>query len=115
MSYQSLSPDKNRFKRPSPFAVVASQSRRTGHGGSLWSLPLSVRALRQPQDGTPETPSRLANIANHLQNNILLEPEDAGLTGGTRSLTRRLLGLNISSRRKSPESIVPAAVRALVA
>lgn len=36
-------------------------------------------------------------ISSHLMTNILHEPEDAGLTGGRRSLTRRLLGLNVIS------------------
>ncbi len=32
------------------------------------------------------------------------EPEDARLTGGTRSLTRRLLGLNLTGRIARPET-----------
>lgn len=95
--------------------MANSESRRTGHGGNLWSLPLSVRALRQPQDGALDTRSRLSSITGHLSNDVLLEPEDAPLTGGTRSLTRRLLGLNVAPIRKSPDSAAPSVVRALVA
>jgi hypothetical protein len=59
----------------------------------------------QPQDGAPPTAAKLTNIAARLHGVLAQEPEDARLTGGTRSLTRRLLGLNIlSSHRKSPQS-----------
>jgi hypothetical protein len=40
------------------------------------------------------------------------EPEDALLTGGTRSLDRRLLGLNLlgslTVRKAAPERVIPA-------
>lgn len=36
------------------------------------------------------------------------EPEDARITGGTRSLTRRLLALNLPSLGRVPVSVVPA-------
>jgi hypothetical protein len=49
----------------------------------------------QPQDGAPDTRSRLSNIRSSKDMNGLHEPEDARLTGGTRSLDRRLLGLNV--------------------
>ena len=35
-----------------------------------------------------------------LHSNVLNEPEDAKLTGGTRSLTRRLMGLNVTEEAR---------------
>jgi hypothetical protein len=59
----------------------------------------------QPQDGATAHASKLTSIAARLHNNLSQEPEDARLTGGTRSLTRRLLGLNITAApRRSPQS-----------
>jgi hypothetical protein len=79
-------------------------ARRTGHGGFAWSA--GSRILRQPQDGAPDTRSRLASIASRLNSGLIAEssePEDASLTGGTRSLNRRLMGLNvIKTGRKLP-------------
>jgi hypothetical protein len=77
-------------------------TRRMGHGGSAWSLPLAGKILRQPQDGAP----RAATIP--FAENLLHEPEDATLTGGTRSLTRRLLGLNFSGGAKKTADAVKA-------
>ena len=45
--------------------------------------------------------TRLANISSHQHSDVLNEPEDARLTGGTRSLTRRLLGLNVVVTHRS--------------
>lgn len=69
--------------------------RRSGHGGSAWSLPFTEQVMTQPQDGAVETRTRLASISSHQHSDALHEPEDARLTGGTRSLDRRLLGLNV--------------------
>ena len=69
--------------------------RRSGHGGSAWSLPFTEQVMTQPQDGATQTRTRLASITSRLHSNALHEPEDARLTGGTRSLDRRLLGLNV--------------------
>ena len=77
-------------------------AQRTGRGVAPWSLAPGARLLRQPQDGAPETSSRIAAIAAHLPNG-LREPEDARLTGGTRSLMRRVSGLNVTGVRKTPE------------
>jgi hypothetical protein len=78
----------------------------SGHGGLAWPLPLAEKIMHQPQDGAVDTRTRLATINSHLHSNIWNEPEDARLTGGTRSLTRRLLGLNIvTTRRKLPEAV----------
>jgi hypothetical protein len=70
-------------------------SRQGVHGGTPWSLPFAEAAMIQPQDGAVETRTRLASILSHQHSDGLHEPEDARLTGGTRSLDRRLLGLNV--------------------
>jgi hypothetical protein len=78
-------------------------ARRVAHGGIAWSAPVAARTLRQPQDGTPDTRSRVASIAARLNDKLTFEPEDASLTGGTRSLNRRLMGLNVMKQeRKGP-------------
>lgn len=79
---------------------------RGGHGGGAWSLPFAEPMMFQPQDGAVDTRTRLATIKSHQHSDLLQEPEDARLTGGTRSLNRRLLGLNIAAKiRKTPEMI----------
>ncbi len=93
------------------FPLRVANTREGKHGGTAWSTPFSDRSLRQPQDGVAERRTRLAMINSHLLANLLDEPEDARLTGGTRSLTRRLLGLNVISayanvsKREATESI----------
>jgi hypothetical protein len=78
---------------------------RNGHGGLAWSSPMGDRKMRQPQDGALDKRRRIAVMNSQLHSNLLNEPEDARLTGGTRSLTRRLLGLNVGKKnRKSPEA-----------
>jgi hypothetical protein len=73
-------------------------TRRTGHhGGTAWSLPFAEQMMLQPQDGSDgsvDTHARLANTSTESAQHSD-EPEDAGLTGGTRSLARRVLGLNV--------------------
>jgi len=93
------------------FPMRVANTREGKHGGTAWSTPFSERSLRQPQDGAAERRTRLAMINAHLLTNLLDEPEDARLTGGTRSLTRRLMGLNVistyaaSSKKEVTESI----------
>jgi hypothetical protein len=67
----------------------------TRHGGNGWSNPFAGQVMTQPQDGAVDTRTRLANIRSHQHSDVLHEAEDARLTGGTRSLDRRLLGLNV--------------------
>ena len=81
---------------------LAPASRRVGHGGMAWATNSS---LVQPQDGSSElrdTASRITSISTRMQATFggaaVGEPEDARLTGGTRSLVRRLMGLNIMPR-----------------
>ncbi|MDE1160513.1 MAG: hypothetical protein PW792_01050 [Acidobacteriaceae bacterium] len=66
-----------------------SSSRRNSHGGMAFVTELQ---MRQPQDGAADY-APLA-IQAHLAG-LGSEPEDARLTGSTRSLFRRALGLNI--------------------
>ena len=89
---------------------------RNGHGGLAWSLPLGDKMMRQPQDGAQDKRRRIAVMNSHLHSNLLNEPEDARLTGGTRSLTRRLLGLNVGTNdRKAPQIVKGVAATPRVA
>ena len=90
--------------------------RRSGHGGSAWSLPFTGQVMIQPQDGAVETRTKLSSISAQQHSDVLHEPEDARLTGGTRSLDRRLLGLNVmETYRKTCGSVRGDVVRADVA
>jgi hypothetical protein len=95
MPNQSLSHWTKRLRRDEmPVA------RRVGHGSSAWSLPMGVTSLRQPQDGAFASRTSPRQIKAHHDGSLLVEPEDAGLTGGTRSLMRRLIGLNVPKGAK---------------
>ena len=67
--------------------------KRNGHGGSAWTATAKADALHQPQDGAQETGTLLTARSRMA----LREPEDARLTGGTRSLMRRVMGLNVTA------------------
>ena len=95
-------------------AVTIAPTRRSGHGESGWSMRADSERLRQPQDGAPDSRARLTTLRVRPQIGLLQEPEDATLTGGTRSLTRRLLGLNFGSKRMMP-AVVAGPARAKVA
>jgi hypothetical protein len=86
--------------------------RRTGHGSNTWSLPMGVTSKRQPQDGAFVTRTAPRRVLEHPDGAFLHEPEDAGLTGGTRSLMRRLIGLNVG---KDPKPERKATASALIA
>jgi hypothetical protein len=61
-------------------------------------LVTTVTPIRPPASRQPmPRPSSLLNLPK--------EPEDARLTGGTRSLGRRLLALNLSGAASRPEGI----------
>jgi len=81
--------------------------RRTVHGGTAWGGGPKA-AMRQPQDGGFELDvrSRVAEISAHLNRTSFIEPEDARITGTTRSLMRRLMGLNVVGR-KAQKAAVP--------
>ena len=85
--------------------------KRSEHGGSAWTAAKDGK-LHQPQDGAQESGTLLA-----ARTRMLREPEDARLTGGTRSLMRRVMGLNVTAlaeTRKAPRAI-PAKPHAQVA
>jgi hypothetical protein len=67
--------------------------KRSEHGGSAWTAAAKSKNLHQPQDGAQE-PGTLLSARGRM---ALNEPEDAGLTGGTRSLMRRTMGLNVTA------------------
>ncbi len=55
-------------------------------------------------------------MTSHMQNQLFQEPEDARLTGGTRSLMRRVFGLNVTKGlRKSADAASIAVKQAHVA
>ena len=84
--------------------MPAMSTRRGGHGGTAWSMPFTEQGLVQPQDGAVDPRTRLASIRSHQHSDLLHEAEDARLTGGTRSLDRRLLGLNVLDARAKRSS-----------
>jgi hypothetical protein len=91
--------------------LTPAASHRTNHGGNAWSLPDSS-ANQQPQDGVTHDLAVQRRFVTAMTNPkmkgaggfsaVVKDPEDARLTGGTRSLMRRLLGLNL---RKSGGNI----------
>lgn len=85
----------------------AAYSKRVSHGGTRFAPQAN---LRQPQDGARaanEMPRRVASINEKGQPSLFQEPEDARLTGVTRSLFRRLMGLNVVAATQ-PEPATPA-------
>jgi hypothetical protein len=74
-------------------AREASGWKRSVHGGSAWAASANGDNLHQPQDGAQET-GTLLTARTRMS---LREPEDARLTGGTRSLMRRTMGLNVTA------------------
>lgn len=105
-----------------PWTRFASAIRRNGHGGTPWARTLE---MSQPQDGALGTQAHITEINTHLNGGMeavsfMDEPEDAQITGGTRSLNRRLTGLNIIPRKalaaKPVQSVVvPVASQSQVA
>ncbi len=81
---------------------TADAPRRTTHGSCAWMLPFSnTSSLRQPQDGALRdgsltaaapavVPTRLKQLLSHAASDI----DDDRLSGATRSLANRILGLN---------------------
>ncbi|HEY5330021.1 MAG TPA: hypothetical protein VIJ79_09070 [Acidobacteriaceae bacterium] len=86
--------------------------KRVGHGSTAWSVPSAETALCQPQDGASDPRKRGLERADVQEIGpralrLASEPEDARLTGGTRSLSRRLMGLNVTAKLEPRK---PAAV-----
>jgi hypothetical protein len=85
-----------------PKVEIAANPRRTTHGGCAWSLPSrdGNLAMRQPQDGalTHAAHSISTSMLNALRSKpVASVPADANddkLSGATRSLASRILGLN---------------------
>lgn len=84
-------------------ALDKSSVRRSNHGGVAWTAADRTENLHQPQDGAQD---RKAVFTAHTKKMMPREPEDARLTGGTRSLMRRVMGLNVTAPRKMPSKHV---------
>lgn len=99
----------------------SSSSKRTAHGSSAWSIPQADNRLAQPQDGAAEASKATADGYQDTNARTLRfpgsEPEDARITGGTRSLMRRVMGLNVATRPASrrPARVVGPTVQAQIA
>jgi hypothetical protein len=94
----SLGQLKSKEAARSRFAPTPEMPRRTLQGGTAMTTDGtgSERVnLYQPQDGATVQRRRVTDIASRLLKLSAGEPEDARLTGGTRSLMRRLSGLNL--------------------
>lgn len=97
------------------WSAGAPDKRRIGHGGVSWALPDELDRRKQPQDGSPESRAKVATFKRISLLAPMQEPEDALITGGTRSLARRLLGLNLGRIRKSSATQAAATPRTRVA
>lgn len=78
--------------------------KRVGHGSVAWSAATET-VLWQPQDGASQRRERMVSSVDTAveeiharQPRLQNEPEDARLTGGTRSLMRRVMGLNVTAK-----------------
>ena len=81
--------------------------KRAGHGGVAWTAAAKAEEMHQPQDGAQEN----GTLYTAMSRTAHREPEDARLTGGTRSLMRRVMGLNVTNAtRKAPR---PSAAKPL--
>lgn len=80
--------------------------KRVGHGGVAWTATAKADTLHQPQDGAQEN----GTLYTAMTRVASREPEDARLTGGTRSLMRRVMGLNVTAhagaRKAQPRPVV---------
>jgi hypothetical protein len=103
MRLSSIEQLKSTISPRSRFGSAQDAAHR--HGGTPWApASLGEVKLYQPQDGAADPRRRVADIASRLRK-MAGEPEDARLTGGTRSLMRRLSGLNMGMnivRRAKP-------------
>lgn len=91
---------------PSLRAYASGAARRVNHGGAAW-LKRRADELRQPQDGA------LTQDDSTSEDHKRIEAEDAQITGSTRSLGSRLMGLNVAARASA---VLPAqaAIRQLL-
>jgi hypothetical protein len=94
MSTFSIGQLKNNESPQRRFAP-AQEMHRVAHGSTAWAVTAAADVnLHQPQDGVLAQRRRVTDIASRIRK-VVGEPDDARLTGGTRSLMRRLSGLNI--------------------
>jgi hypothetical protein len=108
------------IKKSALFAPFAP-AREGAHNGTAWLMP-EADAVRQPQDGITRSlasevrtlharvVSGIGVCETKLASALLSEPEDARITGGTRSLMRRALGLNIPKQPAKAQMLIPARV-----
>lgn len=73
-----------RTDRP-PISTVDFAVKRTAHGSSAWVVPQHLKSRWQPQDGAATAQAAFDS-----------EPVVAPAADSSRSLTRRLMGLNIA-------------------
>jgi hypothetical protein len=113
MFFSSNEQPKSTHSPQSRVSDAHEMPRRIAHGGMAWAMTKTNEVqLYQPQDGAADPRNRVADIASRLRK-MAGEPEDARITGGTRSLMRRLSGLNVNidmvrrARAISPQSVVP--------
>jgi hypothetical protein len=94
MSTFSIGQLKN-TESPRRRVAPEQETHRVAHGSTAWAVTTAADInLHQPQDGVVAQRRRVTDIASRLRK-VVGEPDDARLTGGTRSLMRRLSGLNI--------------------
>lgn len=92
-AFASLPPDRRPIASKTVAAAkgVRELTRRTMHGGTGWIAGLVEAKFYQPQDQHDGT----GGAGQDGGRNKLAEPDDAEITGGRRSLMRRLSGLNV--------------------
>lgn len=93
-----------------PLTTAAATLRRVSHGNIRFQTE-----ARQPQDGAIHS-AAVAALSPRNFPLVAAEPDDARLTGMTRSLNRRLIGLNVrpleAAPRQRPARVAIAAATA---
>ncbi|MFT3971921.1 MAG: hypothetical protein QM699_00115 [Amaricoccus sp.] len=78
------------MSHPNVLPIANAEARRTSHGSTAF---VAEKPDVQPQDGAQR--AVVLSFARELPSLREREPEDAALTGMTRSLFRRAMGLNV--------------------
>jgi hypothetical protein len=86
----------------SPIAKIDFAIKRTAHGSSAWLVPDHLRSSWQPQDGATRAEAAFDGDATTTNS-----------ADSSRSLTRRLMGLNITVASETTEPIRKPANRSL--
>ena len=118
MSPSAIGQLKSKEQPRNRFGPTPEMPRRPLNGAAAAVENKQSVNLYQPQDGASAQRRRVTDIASRLLKLSPDEPEDARLTGGTRSLMRRLSGLNLvqfSRSGKQARSMKPALTNANVA